>query len=147
MRLLVCGNRDIPPTCRSIVRETLLAFQREHGLRPSEITVIHGGNGKRDSFGQIIEGLDILVGDVAMDLGWHVIERKAEWKRLGHAAGPIRNQRMIDEERPTHGMAFGDIGRPGTGDCVKRMRKAGFEPALVSREELGVPVRCYPRRK
>jgi hypothetical protein len=33
---------------------------------------------------------------------------KPEWDRYGHAAGPIRNQRMLDEGRP--GLVIKELG-------------------------------------
>lgn len=108
-----------------------MAFQREHGLRPEQITLIHGGDGRRDRAGRIVRGLDILAGEVAAELGWAVIEVKAKW-HLGNHAGPVRNQLMIDKHKPTHSMAFGvlvrDGRKTGTGDCFARMRKAGIRP-------------------
>jgi predicted polyphosphate/ATP-dependent NAD kinase len=50
---------------------------------------------------------------------------KADWKTQKRAAGPIRNQRMIDEGRPDLVVAF--LGGDGTADMVKRARKAGIE--------------------
>lgn len=47
----------------------------------------------------------------------------ADWKKHGKAAGPIRNQRMLDEGKPNLGIGFpGDVG---TADMAKRLRKAG----------------------
>lgn len=52
---------------------------------------------------------------------------KAEWTRYGGPAGPIRNQRIIDEGRPSYGVAFPDgvPGHNGTADMTERCRIAG----------------------
>ena len=49
----------------------------------------------------------------------------ADRAKYGRAAGPIRNQQMLDEGRPTLVVAFPD-GR-GTADMVRRARSAGVE--------------------
>jgi hypothetical protein len=48
----------------------------------------------------------------------------ADWKAHGKAAGPIRNQQMIDEGQPT--MVFAFPGGRGTADMVRRAREAGI---------------------
>ncbi len=50
----------------------------------------------------------------------------AKWKEFGRAAGPIRNQHMVDTA-PDICIAFLVEGSRGTADCVKRARKAGIE--------------------
>jgi hypothetical protein len=47
----------------------------------------------------------------------------ADWKAHGKAAGPIRNQRMLDEGKPDLVVAF--PGGRGTADMVRRSRTAG----------------------
>lgn len=48
----------------------------------------------------------------------------AQWSKLGKAAGPVRNQRMLDEEKPDMVLAF--PGGIGTADMVDRAKKAGI---------------------
>ena len=48
----------------------------------------------------------------------------ADWKAYGKAAGPIRNQQMIDEGKPDLVVAF--PGGKGTADMVGRARTAGI---------------------
>lgn len=69
------------------------------------------------------------------DLQW-AIERhipfrefRAAWNRWGNAAGPIRNQQMIDEGEPDLVVAF--PGSSGTLDMIKRSQKAGIEVIIV----------------
>lgn len=47
----------------------------------------------------------------------------ADWRKHGKAAGPLRNQQMIDEGRPTKVFAF--PGGRGTADMVRRAKAAG----------------------
>lgn len=56
----------------------------------------------------------------------------ADWKKHGKAAGPIRNQQMLDEAKPTKVFAF--PGGRGTADMIRRAKAAG------------VPVFTFPAR-
>lgn len=49
---------------------------------------------------------------------------EADWDWHGRAAGPIRNQQMLDEGNPDLVVAF--PGGRGTADMVRRARKAGI---------------------
>ena len=53
----------------------------------------------------------------------------ADWKTLGPKAGPIRNQKMLDEAKPFCVIAF--PGGPGTADMVNRAQKAGLPVYLI----------------
>jgi hypothetical protein len=59
----------------------------------------------------------------------------ADWDKYGKAAGPIRNQQMLDEGHPDMVIAFHDdlTNSKGTKDMVKRAKKAGVPVYLVSR--------------
>lgn len=48
----------------------------------------------------------------------------ADWKRHGRAAGPIRNQRMLDDGKPDLVIAF--PGGRGTADMVRRAIATGI---------------------
>lgn len=49
----------------------------------------------------------------------------ADWEDLGRKAGPIRNQRMLDDGRPELVVAF--PGGPGTAHMCRIAREAGVE--------------------
>jgi len=49
----------------------------------------------------------------------------ADWKRHGTGAGPVRNQRMIDEARPDITIAF--AGGRGTLDMINRSYTNGVK--------------------
>jgi hypothetical protein len=82
-------------------------------IRPREI--IHGG----------AAGADWCAGAVAelRDIPQSVF--KADWKAHGRAAGPIRNQQMLDQGKPDLVLAF--PGGRGTADMVRRAKAAGVE--------------------
>lgn len=66
------------------------------------------------------------------EMEWKGVEYyHAEWKKYGSRAGPIRNQRMLDEGKPDLVIAFPDSKSRGTYHMIK-----------IS-EEAGVPVRIY----
>jgi hypothetical protein len=59
-------------------------------------------------------------------------EFKADWKKHGPAAGPIRNQQMLDEGKPDLVVAF--PGGRGTADMVLRAKLAGV-PVIEVQDE------------
>jgi hypothetical protein len=108
-RVLVCGGRDYRDRVR--VFEVLDRLHAERGF----VTVIHGMAPGADREAEIWAGVR------------HVELRRfsAQWGKHGKAAGPIRNQRMIDDGHPDLVVAF--PGGSGTADCVARARAAGIE--------------------
>jgi hypothetical protein len=114
LRVLVCGGRDF--TDRSLVWRKLDEFS--YG---KDITLIQGGATGADRF--------------AYEWGAfrrHCIElitERANWGAHGKAAGPIRNQKMIDEHKPDLVLAF--PGGRGTADMVRRAKAAGIEVVEV----------------
>lgn len=57
-------------------------------------------------------------------------EYKANWKKFGQAAGPIRNQEMLNDSQPDVVIAF--PGGKGTADMVSRATKAGVKVIEVT---------------
>jgi hypothetical protein len=57
----------------------------------------------------------------------------AQWAKFGKAAGPIRNQQMLDEGQPDVVYAFHQnlANSKGTKDMVLRARKAGLDVGIV----------------
>jgi hypothetical protein len=119
-RVLVCGGRDY----RDRVR-VFEALDRLHAERKISV-VIEGGQRTRDpKTREIVGGADYW-GNRWAD--WRCISFTtmwADWRTYGAAAGPIRNQLMIDKGRPDLVVAF--PGGRGTADCVARARAAGIE--------------------
>jgi len=73
-------------------------------------------------------GADTLAVRAARDCGLEFREYPAQWQRYGRSAGPIRNQQMIDMEKPQLVVAFHediDSSR-GTRDMVARARRFGI---------------------
>lgn len=109
MKVLVCGGRDYGD--QTYLFSVLDALNSR--VRISEI--IEGG----------ATGADALAGKWALAHRVVLTECKADWQRNGRAAGPIRNQKMLDECKPDLVLAF--PGGTGTADMVRRARAAKVE--------------------
>lgn len=109
IRVLVCGGRDYND-CHRVW--TVLGDL--HAVTPIA-EIIHGG----------APGADMWARTWGHSANLPVFEYAADWRRHGRAAGPIRNQQMIDEGKPNLVVAF--PGGRGTADMVKRARAAGIE--------------------
>lgn len=110
MRVLVCGGRDYDD--RDHIWNTLTAINSERRIN----LIIHGAATGADSEGMLW---------AQSMLGRKHAPFVADWKKHGRAAGPIRNQRMLDEGKPDLVVAF--PGGRGTADMVRRARAAGVE--------------------
>lgn len=88
---------------------------------PHDIEIIHGAC-KRKGSNQIC-GADLIADEWAV-VNWIAPkEFPVEWERYGLAAGPIRNQKMLDEGKPDLVVAL--PGGRGTDDMISRAEKAG----------------------
>ena len=114
MRILVCGGREFAD--RQLLNDTLNGLRRERGVS----LVIAGGARGADSMAQWWAKAEGVPCDVY----------QADWAGLGRKAGPIRNQRMLDEGKPDLVVAF--PGGRGTADMVRRGREAGLEVIEVT---------------
>jgi len=113
-RVLVCGGRQYD-------RELALSLVMDDLYLPRGSVIIQGG----------ARGADKLAREWAATNGCEVLTFAAEWQRYGAAAGPLRNQRMIDEGRPDYVVAF--PGNRGTDDMMRRARAAGLRVILADR--------------
>jgi hypothetical protein len=115
MRLLVCGGRAY---CDY---RTLYAVLDEYLGNVS--CVINGG----------AAGADEWARSWAKENGVPLLTCCADWKRHGKAAGPIRNQEMIDKHAP--GLVIAFPGGRGTADMVRRAREAKITVREVSEKK------------
>lgn len=74
-------------------------------------------------------GADTLADTWARTQSIRVERYYALWRTHGDAAGPIRNQKMLDEERPDVVIAF--PGGRGTADMMRRAKEAGVRTITV----------------
>ena len=87
---------------------------------------------------------EIIVGDAtgadeaartwAASNGVGLTVHKADWNAYGRAAGPIRNQEMVDSGADLC-LAFPMPGSAGTWDCVNRAKKAGIVVTVINKSE------------
>ena len=105
--VLICGGRDYTDKAR--MREILKSYSM-----PVEFRIIHGG----------ARGADTLAAELAVELGIPAKAYPADWRKHGKAAGPIRNQLMLDDGKPDIVMAF--PGGKGTADMLRRANHAGI---------------------
>ena len=74
-----------------------------------------------------------MADDWAVAHGLEPERHPADWKRYGRAAGPIRNQEMVNLGADVC-LAFPREGSRGTKNCMEAARKAGI-PTLVHCED------------
>lgn len=120
-RILVCGGRDFNDFRKLSVILDDLCHDRGWDSGGDEeiwmpvVHVISGG----------ARGADSLAIDWAVSNFLSFDVYNADWKTHGKAAGPIRNQKMLDEGMPDLVVAF--PGGKGTADMVFRAKKKGVE--------------------
>lgn len=122
LRVLVCGSRDWED--RPLIYSKLDdIWGWQHSL-----VIIEGG----------CRGADVIAGLWAseMIIADHDVEHytfKANWARYGKAAGPVRNQRMLDHGHPDMVLAFHDHlkASTGTSHMVKIARAAGLSTTVI----------------
>lgn len=137
MKVLVCGGRTYEDSdTLSLVLDTIhvsVGIER----------IIHGDAGKfydYPSHYSVPEGAlpgfwvgaDKLAGQWARRRGVSESFHKADWKKYGRKAGPIRNQYMLDHHQPDLVVAF--PGGRGTADMVKRAKAGGYKVYQVAEE-------------
>lgn len=121
-RIIVAGSRDLNPDSYDVIKTTL---QRELGnTDPAKITIVHGA----------ARGADQLAAQAARQLGMRVEGHRADWDTHGKAAGPIRNQQMLDSGAQRL-IAF--VDKPldqsrGTADMIRRARNAGMATTVIN---------------
>lgn len=77
-------------------------------------------------------GVDAIADAWARDQGIDVKPYPADWGRLKRAAGPVRNQQMVDS-KPDY--VFILPGGDGTADARARAEKAGLKVVVILRYE------------
>ena len=120
MKILVCGDR------RWSDRQTIYRILLPYATQTPPVTILHGG----------ARGADTLAGQVAQELGMEVKEVRAEWQRYGRGAGPLRNDKMLNEH-PDLVIAFhNDLAKSkGTADTVRKVQKRGIAVMVVKTRE------------
>lgn len=118
VKVLVCGGRDYANRAR--VNQILDAAVERLDLT----AIVQGGQ----------TGADTLAKEWAIARKLQCETFYADWDRLGNAAGPIRNKRMLDEAKPELVIAFPTPGAPnkGTNGMIKLAKDAGLVVHVIA---------------
>jgi predicted phosphodiesterase len=116
MKILCCGSRTW--SNKKIINKILSNWESHWDINYDipinhNVIIIHGN----------AEGADKLSAEVAKELGYTIESYPADWNTYGKAAGPIRNQLMI-EQKPDLVIAFWDGISRGTADMLNKATKA-----------------------
>lgn len=132
MRILITGDRNW--TDKEFINKVLreLWYEDEY----DDLVIIHG----------CAKGADSIAGEIGKQNSQNVVEFPADWDKYGKAAGPTRNQQMLDEGKPELVLAFHDNIElsKGTKHMVKISQKAGIETRVYSHSTV---CRVTPGRK
>lgn len=132
MRVLVCGSRDWDDKeAVWTALDGLAANFSCHKMDERRFVVIAGGAKGADSWAEAW----VPTGTCACACPPELETHKPDWDAFGKAAGPIRNQKMLDEGAPDVVLAFTDnLGASrGTKDMVVRAHKAGVPVYVIGR--------------
>lgn len=131
MRLLVCGPRNLTaeamPALTTALRETLLTAVP---FAPGFV-MAHGAARGADLLWE--EALAFTY-DRRPELWMPIRRMPAKWGEEGRAAGPLRNQRMLEQVQPTYWLAAHwseNPDTPGTADTVRRLEEVGVPGRVV----------------
>ncbi len=113
MKVLICGGRDW--------KDSLAIFAKIREQNDGT-HFIHGG---------CPTGADFLANKLAEGMGYPITVYHANWALNGRAAGPIRNQQMLDWGKPDKVIAFWDGVSNGTWDMIRRAKAAGVPVEIV----------------
>lgn len=123
VKVLICGSRNWDHW--GPIKDYL-------GALPDDAEIIEGG----------AAGADFIARTCALMRGLEVVEYPANWEkyrqmgRVG-AAGPIRNRKMLDHEKPDLVVAFTyDLATsPGTRDMVREAHRRGIPVEVLPKGE------------
>ena len=119
MHVLICGDRNWTDTAS--MRNCFFTFPTDTVIIESEA-----------------RGADRMAATYAAYFDFTVMRFPANWAKYGKAAGPIRNQQMLDEGKPDLVVFFHKdlASSKGTKDVVIRAKKAGV-PVIDGWETYG----------
>jgi hypothetical protein len=117
--VLICGDRHWKNY------DSILSVVKRLVAKYGNVKIVEGG----------CTGADEMAKKAAIECGLEYVEYPADWNKFGKAAGPIRNQQMLDDEHPNIVIAFHTNikNSKGTKDMVLKARKAGIETYIFRR--------------
>lgn len=121
MRILITGSRNWTDHKR-----VLYAMEQAAKDVPlNEVVIVHGA---------CPTGADAIANKIAIGSSVRVERYRADWAKYGKAAGPIRNQEMVDLGADLC-LAFFLGESRGTKDCSDRAERAGIPVKKFFSEE------------
>lgn len=111
MRILITGSRDwddVPAIYRALEEAT-------RGISYHKVTIVHGQSGNADW----------IANDWAAEREIDVERHRARWDLYGRAAGPIRNNEMVDSGADIC-LAFIKNNSRGTTQCAAYAEACGI---------------------
>jgi predicted Rossmann-fold nucleotide-binding protein len=114
LTVLVCGGRTY--NNKETIYEVLSSIHKDKSIT----VLIHGA----------AKGVDTIAGYWARENNIKEKQYPALWNTYGKAAGSIRNQKMLDDNKVDLIVAF--PGGKGTADMVERAKKANIEVREIS---------------
>lgn len=121
-RILVTGSRDWMDV--DILEAELEKYRPEYNIS-DPVVLVHGA----------CEGADLIAARLWEWWNLPTEAHEAKWSEFGYAAGPIRNQRMVDLGADLC-LAFPTRGSRGTWDLVNRARAAGIPVTVIYPKEV-----------
>jgi hypothetical protein len=112
VKILITGSRAW--TNKKLIEEILSEYADSRGA--ASITVVHGA---------CPTGADAMADEIALQLGMTIQRYPADWTTHGKAAGPIRNQHMVDQGADVC-LAFFLPNSRGTVHCANAAEEAGI---------------------
>lgn len=114
-RIVVTGSRVLPESEYGAIYRRLAEFadkDREGVL----VVVAHGA----------AKGADAMADRAARELGYHVRKYPAAWAAMGRRAGMVRNEMMLDSEKPDVVLAWPLGESRGTRGCIEMALDRGL---------------------
>jgi ABC-type sugar transport system substrate-binding protein len=119
-RVLVTGSRKWKN--RAVIAAALLKAVNDYEW---PIIIVHGGQTSWDWKTGEQYGADFLADEIAREVGLEVEQHLPDWNRYGKAAGPLRNQEMVDAGADVC-LAFPAGESRGTRNCMRKAEEAGI---------------------
>jgi len=124
-RILVCGGRDWSNKC--MTEGVLDGYRLQYHEKGKPIVIVQGG----------ATGADFIAKKWAEEHGIPCEEHKADWKRHGRGAGPVRNAKMLGTGIDVV-IAF--PGGRGTQDTINKAETLKIRVWKPARPELYDPL-------
>ena len=112
-RILVTGYRHWKDP--AVIYKALTTHIADSPFGTNHVTIVHKNSG----------GADRTAEKYAVDFSIRSERHVANWRKYGKAAGPLRNQEMVDAGADIC-LAFLDPLSVGTKDCLQRAAVAGI---------------------